>query len=66
MLAGAEPRRAPVCERLARAGIIDFMVTPPTIEIANLGMADSLILMVMALVVLGRGGCRRSAARSAS
>ena len=29
------------------------MVTPPTIEVANLGMADSLILMVMALVVFG-------------
>ena len=29
------------------------MGTPPTIEIANLGMADSLILMVMALVVFG-------------
>jgi sec-independent protein translocase protein TatB len=29
------------------------MVTPPTIEIANLGMADSLILMVLALVVFG-------------
>jgi len=26
---------------------------PPTIEVANLGMADSLILMVMALVVFG-------------
>ena len=29
------------------------MVVPPTIEVANLGMADSLILMVMALVVFG-------------
>ncbi len=29
------------------------MVTPPPIELANLGMADSLILMVMALVVFG-------------
>ena len=29
------------------------MVTPPPIEMANLGMADSLILMVMALVVFG-------------
>ena len=29
------------------------MGTPPTIELANLGMADSLILMVMALVVFG-------------
>ena len=29
------------------------MVIPPTIEVANLGMADSLILMVMALVVFG-------------
>ena len=29
------------------------MVTPPVIEVANLGMADSLILMVMALVVFG-------------
>jgi sec-independent protein translocase protein TatB len=30
-----------------------FMMTPPIIETANLGMADSLILMVMALVVFG-------------
>jgi sec-independent protein translocase protein TatB len=30
-----------------------FMVTPPSIQAANLGMADSLILMVMALVVFG-------------
>ena len=29
------------------------MGTPPPIEFANLGMADSLILMVMALVVFG-------------
>ncbi|MGA3371661.1 MAG: twin-arginine translocase TatA/TatE family subunit [Terracidiphilus sp.] len=29
------------------------MVTPPTIEFASLGMWDSLILMVMALVVFG-------------
>jgi sec-independent protein translocase protein TatB len=29
------------------------MGPPPTIEVANLGMADSLILMVMALVVFG-------------
>jgi sec-independent protein translocase protein TatB len=29
------------------------MGIPPTIEVANLGMADSLILMVMALVVFG-------------
>jgi sec-independent protein translocase protein TatB len=29
------------------------MVNPPTIELANLGMADSLILMVLALVVFG-------------
>jgi sec-independent protein translocase protein TatB len=29
------------------------MGVPPTIELANLGMADSLILMVMALVVFG-------------
>jgi sec-independent protein translocase protein TatB len=29
------------------------MGTPPTIEMANLGMADSLILMVLALVVFG-------------
>jgi sec-independent protein translocase protein TatB len=32
---------------------LSFMVMPPTIEVANLGMADSLILMVMALVVFG-------------
>ena len=30
-----------------------FMTIPPTIEVANLGMWDSLILMVMALVVFG-------------
>ena len=30
-----------------------FMVMPPTIEVASLGMADSLILMVLALVVFG-------------
>ena len=41
-----------VCER-ARAGIISFMSAPPPIQLANLGMADSLILMVMALVVFG-------------
>jgi sec-independent protein translocase protein TatB len=29
------------------------MGVPPTIQVANLGMADSLILMVMALVVFG-------------
>jgi sec-independent protein translocase protein TatB len=29
------------------------MVNPPPIELANLGMADSLILMVLALVVFG-------------
>jgi sec-independent protein translocase protein TatB len=29
------------------------MIVPPNIEVANLGMADSLILMVMALVVFG-------------
>jgi sec-independent protein translocase protein TatB len=29
------------------------MITPPRIEVANLGMWDSLILMVMALVVFG-------------
>jgi sec-independent protein translocase protein TatB len=32
---------------------LPFMVMPPTIEVANIGMADSLILMVMALVVFG-------------
>ena len=30
-----------------------FMVIASTIQVANLGMADSLILMVMALVVFG-------------
>jgi sec-independent protein translocase protein TatB len=30
-----------------------FMVMPPPIESANIGMADSLILMVLALVVFG-------------
>jgi sec-independent protein translocase protein TatB len=29
------------------------MVAPPTIELGNIGMADSLILMVLALVVFG-------------
>src|SRR5580692_483775 len=32
---------------------LQFMVLAPTVQIANLGMADSLILMVMALVVFG-------------
>ena len=32
---------------------LSFMGVPPTIEVANLSMADSLILMVMALVVFG-------------
>jgi sec-independent protein translocase protein TatB len=32
---------------------LSLMGIPPTIEVANLGMADSLILMVMALVVFG-------------
>jgi sec-independent protein translocase protein TatB len=32
---------------------LPFMGTPPTIELGNLGMADSLILMVLALVVFG-------------
>jgi sec-independent protein translocase protein TatB len=32
---------------------LQFMVIAPTVQIANLGMADSLILMVMALVVFG-------------
>src|ERR1700679_3891510 len=38
----------------AKYGMVSFdvMGTPP-IEMANLGMADSLILMVMALVVFG-------------
>lgn len=30
-----------------------FMVTPPPIQLASLGMADTLILMVLALVVFG-------------
>jgi len=30
-----------------------LMITPPPIEVANLGMWDTLILMVMALVVVG-------------
>src|SRR6266568_3821880 len=29
------------------------MVTPPPIQLANIGMADSLIIMVLALVVFG-------------
>src|ERR1700744_2389346 len=32
---------------------LPFMGTPPPIELGSLGMADSLILMVMALVVFG-------------
>jgi sec-independent protein translocase protein TatB len=32
---------------------LQFMVIVPTVQIASLGMADSLILMVMALVVFG-------------
>ena len=43
-----------------------FMVIPPQIDVASLGMADSLILMVLALVVFGPGVCPKSAARSAS
>src|SRR3954471_16619495 len=30
-----------------------MVITPPPIQLANLGMADSFILMVMALVVFG-------------
>lgn len=32
---------------------LPFMGTPPTIQLGSLGMADSLILMVLALVVFG-------------
>src|ERR1039457_4456738 len=32
---------------------LPFMAMPPTIQFASLGMADSLILMVLALVVFG-------------
>ncbi len=32
---------------------LSFMLVPPTIEVANVSMADSLVLMVMALVVFG-------------
>jgi sec-independent protein translocase protein TatB len=32
---------------------LPFMVIPPPIDVASLGMADSLILMVLALVVFG-------------
>ncbi len=45
---------------------LSFMGIPPTIQVANIGMADSLIIMVMALVALVRGGFRRSGVRSAS
>ena len=38
---------------MGRQVSLPFMVIPPTIETASLGMADSLILMVLALVVFG-------------
>jgi len=47
----------PHCERFVSAlcGQVSLlsMVTPPPIQLGNLGMADSLILMVLALVVFG-------------
>jgi len=48
-------RRAPCkfVSGLYRRVSLPFMVMPPTIEVASLGMWDSLILMVMALVVFG-------------
>jgi len=54
----ALPTRPPAsgcadCGGRARAGIITLMGTPPFIEVANIGMADSLILMILALVVFG-------------
>jgi len=42
-----------VCDRPFRQLSLTFMVTPPPIQLASLGMADSLILMVLALVVFG-------------
>ena len=41
------------CEGRVRTGIITLMGTPPTIEVASIGMADSMILMILALVVFG-------------
>jgi sec-independent protein translocase protein TatB len=46
-------RRARFVSALCGQVSLVFMVTPPTIQAANLGMADSLILMVLALVVFG-------------
>ena len=42
-----------VCDCPPRTGIITLYGNPPTIQFASLGMADSLILMVLALVVFG-------------
>jgi sec-independent protein translocase protein TatB len=51
-LPGAKPDEPFV--RAVRGRVsLTFMVLTPTIEMANLGMADSLILMVLALVVFG-------------
>lgn len=41
------------CSGRLWTGIIGPMVTPPTIELGSISMADSLILMVLALVVFG-------------
>src|SRR5580692_7440605 len=38
---------------LVRQVSLPFMAPPPTIQLGSLGMADTLILMVMALVVFG-------------
>ena len=46
-------QRVPFVSAVRGQVSLPFMGTPPPIEIANLGMADSLILMVMALVVFG-------------
>jgi sec-independent protein translocase protein TatB len=52
-----EPQQSPQCLEFVSAKGVQVsllsMGPPPTIEVANLGMADSLILMVMALVVFG-------------
>src|ERR1035438_6338633 len=51
--AQAGPRRQAFVVGVIRRVSLPFMGTPPPIELGSLGMADSLILMVLALVVFG-------------
>jgi sec-independent protein translocase protein TatB len=48
-----KPRKARFVRGLYGKVSLAFMVAPPSIQLDSLGMADSLILMVMALVVFG-------------